>query len=275
MAQIEFTVLGAGGFIGAHLVRHLRARGHAVRTPDRDVSLLRGASLGHVICAIGLTGNFRERHGDTVDAHVTVPARLLEQSRFESFLYMSSTRVYGGLPAGVNAAETTALRMTPSADSLYDLSKLTGEALCLAHPNPAVRVARLSNVVGQGISAHTFLGSVVAEAIRTGKVAIHEHPHSAKDYVMVDNILPTMEQIALQGTERIYNVASGHNVSAMEVAQVLTAHGVDVSFSGRTTKPRIFPKIETSRIKREFGFEPSDFKAGLASLLTTSTRHET
>ena len=91
---------------------------------------------------------------------------------------------------------------------------------------------------------------------------------------MIDDILPIMEHIALRGDDRIYNIASGHNVSAADVARVLTAHGVDAAFSGRTQTPRIFPRIDTSRIKCEFGFEPSDFKVGLASLLTTSTRDE-
>jgi nucleoside-diphosphate-sugar epimerase len=273
VAKVKVTVLGAGGFIGARMVRHLQARGYDVHAPARDVALLRGRNLGHVICAIGLTGNFRERHADTVDAHVTVPALLLAQTRFDSFLYMSSTRVYGGLSSDALAVETATLNVAPSADSLYDLSKLTGEALCLAHPNPAVRVVRLSNVVGHGIGVHTFLGAVVADAVHTGSVTIHEHPHSAKDYVMIEEVLPAMERIALHGNERIYNLASGQNVSAADVAHVLTENGVNAVFSGRTQTPRIFPRIDTSRIRNEFGFEPSGFKAGLASLLTTSARN--
>jgi nucleoside-diphosphate-sugar epimerase len=266
---VRFTVLGAHGFIGRHAVHYLRAQGHSVEAVARDMASLHGRDLGHVICAVGLTGNFRQKPADTIEAHASLPARLLAHLSFDSFLYMSSTRVYGGLPMSAVASEGTALSVTPSADSLYDLSKLTGEALCIAHSNPAVRVVRLSNVVGPGIGENTFLGSVLDEARRTGGVTIHEHPQSAKDYVMVDDVLGVMECIAVRGQQRVYNIAAGTNTSAAEVAAVLAAHHYTVDFSGRTQSPRVFPSIDTSRIRGEFDFSPSDFKSGFASLISS------
>src|SRR5580692_8093898 len=147
---MKFTVLGGSGFIGGHMATHLRARGYEVDVPPRDTALLYGRNLGHVIYAIGLTGNFRQRPYDAIEAHVNVACRVLQNTSFDSFLYLSSTRVYGGLPADVAGSEETPLDVQPSADSLYDLSKLLGESVCMNVTAPAVRVVRLSNVYGRG-----------------------------------------------------------------------------------------------------------------------------
>lgn len=267
---MKFTVLGATGFIGRHVATHLRSRGHEVLTPARDAALV-GQSLGHVICAIGLTGDFRERLFDTVDAHVAVVARLLPTIDYESFMYMSSTRVYRGLGAGARAHEESALSIVPCRDSVYDLSKMTGEALCLSQDKSSVRVVRLSNVVGPGMSPHTFLGAVVEEARLTGSVVIRDHPKSAKDYVLIENVSPLVEKVALEGQHRVYNVAAGRNISALEIASYLKDVGIHAVFSEISSTPRVFPRIDCSRIVKEFAFEASDLRSGLAALFAEAT----
>ena len=67
---MKFTILGGTGFIGRHMVAHLRAQGIEVDSPTRDASDVTGQKLGHVIYAIGLTGNFRRQSRSTVDANV-------------------------------------------------------------------------------------------------------------------------------------------------------------------------------------------------------------
>lgn len=271
---MKFTVLGASGFIGGHLVRHLRARGHEVEAIRRDdLPKLSDRNLGHVICAVGLTGNFRQRPADAIEAHALLAARLLAHLNFDSFLYMSSTRVYGGLSAGAFAAEQVTLRLKPSAEALYELTKLVGESLCLAHPSPTVRVVRLSNVVGPEIGESTFIGALTMEALRTGSAVIHDHPESAKDYIMVEDAVAALECVATNGKERLYNIAAGLNVSCAEVASVLAANGYEVKFSGRTSLPRVFPKIDVSRIRCEFGLSPASFKFGFASLIRSRKQH--
>src|SRR5215472_2089070 len=65
-----YTVLGASGFIGQHLVRYLRQNGETVWTPPRDAPEIYAQDLGRVVYCIGLTGDFIERPLDTVEAHV-------------------------------------------------------------------------------------------------------------------------------------------------------------------------------------------------------------
>lgn len=249
---MRFTVLGGAGFIGRRLVAYLRARGHDVLTPPRDAENLHGDALGHVIYAIGLTGNFRQAPGAAIEAHVNVLRRLMDGADFDSWLYLSSTRVYGSLPAGEVGTEDIAIPVKPGADSLYDLSKLLGEAICLGKDSKKVRVARLSNVYGSGQSHHTFLGSIVRDLARQGKVSIGEAPSSAKDYIAVDDVVATLEQIATKGRERLYNVASGRLVSHEALSAILGTCGYDVKCA-RNGPERIFPLVDISRIQKEFG----------------------
>jgi nucleoside-diphosphate-sugar epimerase len=248
----RFTVLGGGGFIGARLIRHLREQGHAVEAPARDTTDP-GSDPGHVIYAIGLTADFRSRPFDTMEAHVAVLGETLRRARFDSFLYLSSTRVYGG---GGTGRETDRLAVDPSDPSdLYNLSKLAGEALCHAHDNRRARIARLSNVYDTAAdgAAETadFLPSVI-RAARAGAVTFATGPDSAKDYIRVDDACRALERIALSGAERCYNVAAGRNVANGEIAEVLARiAGCTTSTEPGAPAPR-FPRIDTARIAALF-----------------------
>jgi len=266
---MRFTVFGGEGFVGRHLCARLRAEGHAVTVPPRAAVAQASGDAGHVIYAIGLTGDFRGRPFETVEAHLCLLARLLQRLRYDSWLYLSSTRVYGGLDPAVPAAEETPLRAAPSADGLYDLSKLLGESLCLSLDSPRVRVARLANVYGPGQSRHGFLGSLLAELREKGSLTFREGPDSAKDYIAAAEAARLLAAIAAGGRHRLYNVASGRATRHAELAAALQAHsGAPVSFApGAPT--RAFPPADASRVAREFGAAAGTLLDDLPGLLET------
>ncbi|MBI2380954.1 MAG: NAD(P)-dependent oxidoreductase [Gammaproteobacteria bacterium] len=272
---MRFCVLGAGGFIGGHLAATLSRAGHEVYAPERGVFPEAGRELGHVIYAIGLTGDFRRRPYDTVEAHVSLLARWLRDGRYESFLYLSSARVYGKEGVSAHTREDAPLTVLPGPDSLYDLSKLTGEALCLAHSSPRVRVVRLSNVYGPGMAADTFLGAVLAELRRQRRVVIGEAPESCKDYVAIDDVVPALVHIATRGRERIYNLASGQVFTHAELATALRNLGGDVTFQPGAPIRRL-PAIDTARLRQEFPYVPTRLETALPELLAalSPTHHE-
>lgn len=253
---MNFTVFGGAGFIGRHLVEHLKVLGYQVTVPERGETLNKEQCLGHVIYAIGMTGDFRGRPFDTIDAHVSFLSSLLRHYKYQSFLYLSSTRIYSGLNTDVLATELVPVPLSSSPDALYDLSKMLGESLCLSITNPKVRVARLSNVFGIGQSKHTFLGSILSSIKSEHRVEINEAPESCKDYVWVEDVVAVLVQVALSGLYRIYNVASGecttHAVLAKKMAEVLRC---EITFNPYCNA-RIFPRIDVSRVKSEFAFSP-------------------
>lgn len=270
---MKFTVFGGGGFVGSHLVNHLKLQGHTVTVPGRDLGGIFSIDLGHVVYAIGLTGNFRSRPFDTVESHVCLLSRLLQRCRFDSWLYLSSTRVYSGLHLQKVATEKSDIVVVPGSDSLYNLSKLMGESLCLACPNPSVRVARLSNVYGAGISTDTFLGSVIDDLRLHGRVTVNESPDSGKDYVASSDVVSLLEVISRRGLQRLYNVASGRIVAHRDLFEKigqLTGFASDYSDGCMT---RTFPLVDISLAQKEFGFQPKHLLDTVGGLLAECGVH--
>ncbi|MBN9672662.1 NAD-dependent epimerase/dehydratase family protein [Roseibium aggregatum] len=269
---MKATVLGSSGFIGRAVTRHLRTSGYEVATPGRqDLATLSG-NLGHVFYCIGLTGNFRKMPLATVDAHAGLLAKLLETAVFDSFLYFSSTRIYAQATGVGETGEDAFLKVRPSADTTYDLSKMLGEALCLALPSPTARVARLSNVYGPGQSQNTFLGSLLTDIASQRRAEIQEAASSSKDYISVDDVAVLSERIAREGRSRIYNLASGRPTSHDEIAGVLSNEGFSCAFAPGGVR-RAFPEIDISRIRSEFGFSPRNLLEDLPSLLHAARKN--
>lgn len=267
MAEVKFTVLGGHGFIGSRLVQHLNAQGHVVEAPGRDLEGIDDGELGHVVYAIGLTADFRKRPFDTVDAHVSLLARLLQRCRFESWLYLSSTRVYASL-GNTLAAEDDAILVPPGPDSLYNLSKLMGESLCLTLPNPAIRVARISNVYGVGMSRDTFLGAILNDLRLHGRVTVNESPESGKDYVGMEDVCKLLQAISLGGRQRLYNVASGRNFThKVLLDRICALTGLSAGYSGGAPT-RTFPLVDVSRARHEFDYRPGHLFDTVGGLLT-------
>jgi nucleoside-diphosphate-sugar epimerase len=253
----RFTVIGGAGFIGSALVRHLDEEGHACRVPARQEPLRE--DLGHVVYCAGLTGDWSERPFDAVDAHVSTLADLARSSTFDSLLYLSSTRVYDRHPGPVATEDD---HLVTGHEDLYALSKATGEAVALRARG---RVVRLSNVYGGGGSG--FVQSVLRTAVERGRVTLESSLDSSRDFVSVADVVPLLARIALGGTERVYNVASGAAVTNRELTDSvarLTGCQVDV----RPGAERVVrPAIDIARVRTEFGFEPARLLDELPDLL--------
>jgi nucleoside-diphosphate-sugar epimerase len=213
--------------------------------------------LGHLMYCIGLTGNFRNRPFDTVQAHVEVLSSVLQRADFESLTYLSSTRVYMGSD---RTDEEAPLQVLPSdLSSLYNLSKLTGEALCHASGRPGVRVARLSNVVGPGMDAASgnFVASLIREA-GSGSVVLRSHPDSAKDYLHVNDVVAWLPVLATAGRHQVYNLASGVQLTHQHWAQWVVDRLGGAWTADAAAPMQGFAPIDVRRLQNEFGCFPRE-----------------
>ena len=265
------TVLGASGYIGRHLVQHLQASGHPVWAPERNDPAIFTQPLGHVWYCIGLTADFRTRPFDTIQAHVSLLAQVLQRCDFESLVYLSSTRVYAGAAHATQVAdvqithEDAALQVQPHDPScLYNLSKLAGESLCHHSGRAGVRVARLSNVVGPGMDANSgnFIASLLRDAL-TGHVLLHSDPASEKDYLHINDATHWLARIGLTGQAATYNVASGVQTTHAQWLQWLAqATGCTHAVAPHAPLQRLAP-INVARLRNEWGLAPQPVHAWL------------
>lgn len=257
------TVLGASGFIGSHLVERLKK----YKLPHQAITrngALPAANLGNVIYCIGVTADFRSRPFDTVDAHVCTLLELVRKWQFESLLYLSSTRLYS---SGDSTDEEEPLRVRPQNFSdLYNISKLMGESITL-NCGRTGRVARIANVYGPDFTSDNFLPSILKQAVKGEKVVVQTAPSSEKDYVWIDEVVEQLIFIANEGKHNIYNVASGMNVSHIELMEKLRQlTGCEIEFAPEAPEIR-FPRINTQRVRSEFGFLPSSMLQDLPWLV--------
>lgn len=268
--MIPLTIFGSSGFIGSHLAKAAKTKGYPYNTPSRDTHL-DGQYLGHVIYAIGLTADFRTRPFETIEAHVTRLADILRHTTFDSFLYLSSTRVYGNNHLEEIVSEDNDVTVnTIHPSDLYNLSKLMGESLVLqSHPN--TRVARLSNVYGTADTSGNFLNSIIQEALK-GHIALHTSLDSCKDYIAIEQVLEAIWHIVFNRTQRVYNVASGINTTHNEIVGKLveiTNCAISVADNAIVSK---FPPISIRRLKSEMEFAPPSVLDSLP-MLVEAARH--
>ena len=254
---MKFTVLGSTGFIGSNLCSFLEKQNIAYFAPGRNYKFTPDENLGHVVYAIGLTADFRQRPLETVDAHVCKLLEVLRTCRYESFLYLSATRVYARIDH--LAAETSNLIMDVNdPGDLYNISKIMGEAVCLSFPNDKIRIARLSNVVGDDWNSENFIYSILKEIKVSEKLLLRSEPESCKDYIVINDVVNLLYEISLKGRFRIFNVAGGRNISTRELLDFISDR-VEFSYQVAKGSPVIsFPQIDISRIKENFSFVPGD-----------------
>lgn len=265
------TVLGAGGFIGQHLVAHLQRAGHACYAPVRGDPAVFTRPLGHVVYAIGLTADFRSRPLDTVEAHVCFLRQLIQQASFTSLTYLSSTRVYAG---ATDTRESARLQVNPNdASDLYNLSKLMGESLCLHGGHAGMKVARLSNIVGLRPDPDIFIDQLLAEGCRTGHVHLHTALASCKDYLSIGDAVELLTRIALSPDTGIFNVASGEGVANQQVVDALQRHMGFAVTVAPDAPVWDFQPIDTRKTQARFGLAPQLFADHFPHFLQQYRQH--
>jgi nucleoside-diphosphate-sugar epimerase len=90
--------------------------------------------------------------------------------------------------------------------------------------------------------------------------------------VSIVDVVKLLVRIAFEGKERLYNVASGINVTNREIAAVLHRHTgcrIEVAAAAPT---RILAPVSVARIRNEFDFVPRLLSDDLPGLIEGSRR---
>lgn len=260
------TVIGANGFVGSHLTTKLLSLGFEVYCPEKGDSSVYTQPLGHLFYCAGITADFRSRPYDVVEAHTSYISRLLQHADFESLLYLSTTRLYQQAASTNEEANLTV--NSNHREDIYALSKLLGESVCLCSNRDNVRVARLSNVVGDDFRSSNFIYSVMKDIMAQGSVTLQSTLDSEKDYVLIQDVVDALIHIALSGKQFIYNLASGVNLTNK---QLFDAWKEVRQFEYRISPSAVrvyFEPIEIVRMRGEFGYHPSPCLPVIQQLIT-------
>jgi len=250
----KVSLFGGGGYIGRELQRSLTSSGHTVNVVSRDALIDSANHFGHVIYCSGITrGDFKSKLPEIIEAHVSRLSKLVQLIKCDSFLYLSSARVYENQIFG---SEDTKISCDPlNLSDCYNLSKLLGESIVMNSSLAKPSVARISYVV-DGLNDHFF--APIHRTRRFQDIILNSHPDTEKDFILLADAVSCLERISLFGKSEIYNVATGVSISFMKLRSLIEETlDCKVEFTVGVKK-QVAPKIDISKLHAEFEFRPRD-----------------
>jgi nucleoside-diphosphate-sugar epimerase len=260
LAGKTVAVTGATGLIGSHLCAAM-PDGMQMFTPGRRDFAFPCADI--IIHAAGCAqpARFMDDPVGTVAVNTEMTAALLEKLRpGGSFVFCSSSEVYSGLshPASEDDIGTT----TPQHPrACYIEGKRCGEAIVNAYRKKGVRAssARIALTYGPGTKKHDtrVINQLIEKALTRGKIDLVDSGNAIRTFCYVSDTAELLWDIALLGTQAVYNVGGTTVVSIAELAQKIADKlGVELRLpesgipsAGAAQEVR----LNTARVREEFG----------------------
>ncbi len=290
---MKVLITGASGFAGGWLARECADAGDDVLGISRAGAVPEGAGEGlavdlrdgdatraavrdvepdvvYHLAALSSVGRSWEDPARTVQDNVATAVNVLEAVRLAApgarIVWVSSCEVYGP-PERLPVSEEAPLH--PS--NPYAVSKSTGDLLAAvyaeAHGLRIVR-ARPFNHAGPG-QLPIFILSSLAQQAAQARIAgaaritiVTGNPDTRRDFTDVRDVVRAYRLLAAGGHDGVYNVSSGHSVSAADqvtllaelVAPIEVEHTVDPA---RVRAHEVMDLRGThDRLTRDTGWEP-------------------
>lgn len=257
---MKVVVTGAGGFIGSHLCRHLKDKGHSVRAVDTKwdnyitgyadeyftvdlrkprsaIKAVNGMDRVYNLAAnMGGIGFITSVKAEVMRDNVLINVNMLEAARkheVDRYFYSSSACVYPTYKqesANVSPLkEEDAYPADP--DNEYGWEKLFTERLCTDYAEDFgldVRIARFHNIYGpEGTykggreKAPAALCRKIAEASNPGKIAIWGDGKQTRSFCYIDDCLRGIDALMNSDYGKPVNIGSDRLVTIDEVADML------------------------------------------------------
>ena len=266
--KARWLVTGAAGFIGSHLAESLALAGQSVVAID-DFSTGKQENIDAILASTRAAGQdglvfhegtvcdraFCQRVTEGIDyvlhqaalgsvprsmntplvsyeANVTGFIEILDAARLagvKSFVYASSSSVYGDSPALPKVEKVTGSVLSP-----YAATKAANELFASTWARCyGMRVAgmRYFNVFGARQDANGAYAAVIprwiAALLRQEAVQINGDGETSRDFCFIDNVVQANVRAALTladdepGTAEVFNVAAANRTSLLQLAELL------------------------------------------------------
>jgi len=200
----------------------------SVADPDAVAAL---PDFDDVLYVAGTASDYLRRRVETISTQVVgLEAFLTRYAGCRSFVYISSTRVYGRVSDGSPITEESLACVPPMhTDNVYDSAKRLGESLCLWHARsgntPAV-VARLTNIYGaqNAQRSETAISDFARQASNAGIIGLKGNPDSTRNWACVIDIAQGILRCLIDGKPaEAYNIGSEEHLSSRQLAEMVAA----------------------------------------------------
>ena len=292
---MNVLVTGGAGFLGRHLLEHVRAAAPEARlhAPGRDRCELTGEGLSVLLreaapeivlhLAGRLVGSEEELRRDNEEAASRLFDALLAARSSPRVVLAGSTAVYGvGGSREAPVDETT----IPTPKGRYAETKLAAErhAARFAAGGGSVVIARISNPVGPGMGDHLLCGTVARQivAIERGlkePVLTLGDLSPLRDFIHAADAAAALWHLVGRGTPgEVYNVASGRSTEVREVVDLFlglaAVRSIEVRSAARGAVRSALPEQWVSPAKLlASGWKPErDLGQAVSDLLAAERR---
>jgi UDP-glucose 4-epimerase len=242
--EIGVGVLGAGGFVGRHLMERLRVEGIAA-TPvslrlgsgeenaASDSSALRDRlrDLDALVVLAGVPPD-RDRTHTLLTANAALVGSLCDamaDAKPRHVVYLSSDAVYP------TAAEEISESTCADPSTLYGVSHRVRE--CLLEDVCGDRLLRVRSTMVYGAGdTHDAYGPnrMCRQAVEEGRIDVFGEGEDIRDYLEVADLTDLLARALLNRTVGVVNAASGESVSALALARAIEDRtGADIRYVPR------------------------------------------
>jgi len=247
-------------------------------------------TVDYIIHAAGLASPvYYQKHPlETIESAVFGSKNLLElarQKNVKSFLYFSSSEIYGDPdPNFIPTPETYRGNVSSiGSRACYDESKRLGETICMTYHtlyDIPVKIVRPFNVYGPGMLPNDYrvVPMFISRALKKEPLPVHDKGNQTRTFCYISDAVTGFLKVLLSKQDgEVYNVGNDDN----EINMIGLARVVGQLFNNKIEiqtipYPKHYPKEEPKRrcpdlkkIKTTLGYAPRvTLKQGLKRVIT-------
>lgn len=242
--------------------------------------------INYIIHAAGIASPvyYQKYPLETIDAAVNGTRNMLElakKKRVESFLFFSSSEIYGNpTPDQIPTKETYNGNVSSIGPrSCYDESKRLGETLSMVYFNlfaTPIKIVRPFNVFGPGMGYydHRVIPTFIYKALTNEPIPVHDSGNQTRTFCYISDAIIGFLLVLLSGENgQAYNIGNDKNeINMNKLAQILKSVLKGKLIIRNIEYPAGYPADEPqrrcpdlSKVKKTVGYQSKvNLKEGLA-----------